>query len=308
MGFISELRYPTKWYSKLIVAVLALSFFMLLATAAISGYLVYRMVTPSQSYSKIDLDTFPGHPQPLSYTAAGREAREGWFFPGLKSAPTVLLCPGYLSSRGELVTLASALQDHQYNVFLFDFSAHGASRGRSTIGFHEVDELRAAIDAVAKRGDVDAGSFGLWGANVGAYVALREASRDPRVRAVVVESPYDRPEEMAGILVGRSGLGSLPLITRMTEWGFRWLNYQYRDEPPLKTRLGRLTGVAQLYLESSDEPALASITSDLFRSSPPPHELVVLTHGNYGGMLDEEKRDYENRVVSFFLGNLPLAR
>ena len=63
MGFISELRYPTTWYSKLVIAILALVFFGLLAAAAISGYLVYQMVLPAQSHSEIDLQNFPGHPQ-----------------------------------------------------------------------------------------------------------------------------------------------------------------------------------------------------------------------------------------------------
>jgi hypothetical protein len=73
----------------------------------------------------------------------------------------------------------------------------------------------------------------------------------------------------------------------------------------LNTRIAKLSGVAQLYLESPDEPLLAASTAELFRISSPPHELVVLQHGNYGGMLDEEKRNYENRIVSFFLVNLP---
>ena len=190
------------------------------------------MVSPAQSHSDIDLQNLPGHPQTLSYTVAGEGPRDGWFFPGLKSAPTIMLCPAYESSRGELLTLASALQDHQYNVFLFDFSAHGSSGGRSTLGFREVAELRAAMDAVANRGDVDANRFGLWGVNLGAYVALAEAIGDHRVRALAVESPYDHPEQMVGLLVRRSGLGSLPLITRMAQWEFRWLNSQFRNVPP----------------------------------------------------------------------------
>ena len=305
MGFISELRYPTTWYSKLVIAIVALVFFGLLTAAAISGYLVYRMVLPAQSHSEIDLQNFPGHPQTLSYNVPGAGSREGWFFPGLKSAPTIILCPAYQSSRGELLTLASALQDQQYNVFLFDFSAHGSSGGRSTLGFREVGELRAAMDAVAKRGDVAPDRFGLWGISLGGYVALSEAIGDHRVRAVAVESVYDHPEEMAGLFVSRSGLGSLPLITRMTQTGFRWLNAQYRNVPPLEARIGKLSGVAQLYLESSDDPVLAASTSEIFRASPPPHELVVLPDGNYAGMLDDEKRNYENRIVSFFLLNLP---
>ena len=71
MGFISELRYPTTWYSKVVIAVLALAFFALLASAAISGYMVFRIILPAQSHSEIDLQNFPGHPQTLSYTVPG---------------------------------------------------------------------------------------------------------------------------------------------------------------------------------------------------------------------------------------------
>ena len=296
MGFISELRHPTTWYTKLAIAFLALFFFALLAAGAVSGYLVYRMVSPARSHSEIDLQNFPGHPQKLNFTVNGEGPRDAWFFPGLKSAPTVVLCPAYESSRGELLTLASALQDQQYNVLVFDFSAHGSSGGRSTLGLQEVAELRAAIDAVANRGDVDVNRFGLWGVNLGAYVALAEATNDPRVRAIAAESPYGHPKDMVAVQVSRSGLGSLPLVTRMSQTIFGWLNPQFRNVPPLKTRIAKLSGVAQMYLESPDEPVLAASTSELFRVSSVPHELVVLQHGNY-----------ENRIASFFLVNLPLS-
>src|ERR1019366_6360549 len=124
MGIISELRHPTTWYTKLTIAILALAIFALLVAGSVSGYLVYRMVLRARSHSEIDLQNFPGHPQPLNFTVNGEGPRDGWFFPGLKSAPTIVLCPAYESSRGELLTLGSALQYQQYNVFLFDFSAH----------------------------------------------------------------------------------------------------------------------------------------------------------------------------------------
>jgi hypothetical protein len=307
MGFISELRHPTTWYTKLAIAFLALTIFALLAAGAVSTYLVYRMVSPARSHSDIDLQNFPGHPEKLNFTVKGEGPRDGWFFPGLKTAPTIVMCPAYESSRGEILTLGSALQDQQYNVFVFDFSAHGSAGGRSTLGFQEVVELRAAMDAVANRGDVDVNRFGLWGVNLGAYVALTEAVGDGRVRAVAAESPYGHPDDMVALQVSRSGLSSFPLVTRFSQMIFGWLNPQFRNVPPLKARIGKLSGVAQLYLESPEDPALASSTSDLFRISPPPHELVVLQHGNYAGMLDDEKRVYENRIVSFFLVNLPLS-
>lgn len=307
MGFTSELRHPTTLYTKLAIVILALAFFALLAAGSVSGYLVYRMVSPARSHSEIDLQNFPGHPQPLNFTVKDEGPRDGWFFPGLKSAPTIVLCPAYESSRGELLTLASALQDQQYNVLVFDFSAHGSAGGRSTLGLREVAELRAAMDAVAKRGDVDTNRFGLWGVDLGAYVALAEATNDQRVRAIAAESPYGHPKDMVALQVRRSGLGSLPLVTSMSQMIFGWLSPQFRNVPPLNTRIAKLSGVAQLYLESPDEPVLAASTSELFRISSPPHELVILQHGNYAGMQDEEKRNYENRIVSFFLVNLPLS-
>lgn len=305
MALISELRYPTKWYAKLFTALLALVFFALLATATISGFLLYRILSPTHSRSDIDTQGFPGRPDAIKFEVPGVGSREGWFFPGLKTAPTIMLCHGYQSDRGELLTLVTALQDHQYNVFLFDFAGHGASPGRTTLGFREAQELRAAVDGVARRDDVDGTRFGLWGTNLGGYAAVAVAAADPRVRAFAVEAVYDQPADMLGMEVKRSGLGAFPMVERFTRWGFRWLNYSHLREPPLSARVARLTGVAKLYIQGNDEPELARTTREIFLHSPEPREQVILAKGNYVGMLDEEKRAYENRIVSFFLLRLP---
>jgi hypothetical protein len=307
MTFLSELRHPTTWYTRLAIVVLALAIFGTLAVGTVSGYMVYRMVSPARSRSEINLQNFPGHPETLKFTVNGEGTHDGWFFPGLKSAPTIILCPAYESSRGEVLTMASAIQDQQYNVLVIDFAGQGAASGRSTLGFQEVGELRAAIDAVANRGDVDANRFGLWGVNLGAYVALAEATSDHRVRAIAAESPYSRPKDMVALQIRRAGLGTVPLVTSASQLIFGWMNSKFRNVPPLNTRIAKLSGVAQLYLESPEEPLLATATAELFRASPPPHELVLLDRGNYAGMPDDGKRNYENRVVSFFLLNLPLT-
>jgi len=307
MSILFELRYPTRWYTKVFTAVVALAFFVGLATLAIAGFLVYRIVKPQRTSSEINMSTFPGRPDAVQFTVAGLGNREGWFFPGLRGAPTIILCHGYESSRSELLTLVSALQDHQYNVFVFDFAAHGANPGMTTFGYKEAEELRAAINTLAARNDVDPTSFGLWGYNLGAYAAMREAETDKRVRVLVLDSVYDEPKQMVKVEVENTGLASFPFMVRSAELSFDWLNYQHKQDPPLSKRLSALAGVPKLFIEAADQPELADLTRDMFVKSPEPREQAVIPHGNFAGMGDEDKRAYENRVVTFFLTRLPAA-
>lgn len=305
MNILYEFRHPTRWYSKLVAAILALTFFTLLAAAIIAGYMVYRVVVPVSANTAIDLTNFPGHPEEITYSLPGGEARTGWFFPGLTSAPTVVLCPGYQISRGESLPLAAAIQDHGYNVFLFDIEGSG-SKQFSTLGFSETGELRAAMAAVSRRDDLDRSRFGLWGIDLGGYVALAVAESDPRVKALAVESVYNHPQDMAAILIDRQGVASLPLLGSFARKGFYWLHYPQRQTPPISANLDRLAGVAKLFLTSAAEPALAQSTQQIYRQVPDPKDIVELLHGQYSGLVDEEKRSYENRLVSFFLTYLPL--
>jgi pimeloyl-ACP methyl ester carboxylesterase len=305
MQILYELRYPTRWYTKLLMALSALVFFAVLATTSIAGFLVYRIVKPQRTSSEINMASFPGRPEIVEFEVPGGIGRrEGWFFPGLRGAPTIILCHGYESSRGELLTLESALQDHQYNVFIFDFAAHGANGGITTFGYREADEVRTAVDVLAARGDVDPQRFGLWGYNLGAYAALREAENDKRVRALVLDSVYDRPEQMVKVGVERNGLASFPLMVRSAETSFRWLNHDYRDDPPLSAKLKNLTGVPTLYIQAIDDPELAAITREMFLKAPEPREQAIIAHGNFVSLNDDDKRTYENRVVTFFLVRL----
>jgi pimeloyl-ACP methyl ester carboxylesterase len=307
MSILFELRYPTRWYTKLFTIIMALVFFTVLATAVISCVLVYWIVKPQRTSSEISMASFPGKPDEVEFATDGLGSRKGWFFPGLRGAPTILLCHGYQSSRGELLTLVSTLQDHQYNVFVFDFAAHGSNAGITTFGYREADEVRAAIDIIAKRNDVDPSRFGLWGYNLGAYAALREAEKDPRVKAVVLDSVYDYPKQMVKIGVEKTGVGGFPLMVKSAETGFEWMNYGYKGDPALSSKLKAMNGVPILFISAVDDPELSLYTRNMFLKASEPREQQIIAHGNFVNLPDDEKRTYEDRVVTFFLARLPVS-
>ena len=77
-------------------------------------------------------------------------------------------------------------------------------------------ELRAAIQALAARDDVDPKRFGLWGVDMGGYVvagsgriAIRESA------AFIVDDAYADPRDMVQIEVKRSGLTMLPYVSKL---------------------------------------------------------------------------------------------
>jgi pimeloyl-ACP methyl ester carboxylesterase len=305
MAIFSELRYPTRWYSKLLVVVVAVAFFASLFTAAISVYLLYRILSPTVTREELGSTDFPGHPEDFLFSVPDGQERSGWFFPGLRGVPTIVLCHPYGSNRGELLTLATSLQDRQYNVFLFDFAGHGESKGQTTLGFEEAGELEAALNAISKRDDVDPMRFGLWGSNLGGYAALITAEHDPRVRSMVVESVYDTPEDFLRAQIAHFGLARLSFIERLTVAEFDWKERAIRNVPPVSANMAPLGGDFKLFLEAQDEPMLARDTQEIYLRAPDPKQRAEITVGNYARMLDDAKRVYENRILSFFLVNLP---
>jgi pimeloyl-ACP methyl ester carboxylesterase len=290
-------------------AVAAIGAFAVLAWLTTAVFLLYQVISPPRSGADLTVENLLGNPSTVNYTVPGGGEREGWFFPGLRGAPTVILCPGYRSNRGEVLTLATSLQENKYNVFLLDFPGHGKSGGMTSLGYRERRELVAAIDALAQRGDVDRTRFGVWGADIGGYVALAVALADNRVAAVAVDSVYAEPAEMFRIQLGKSGLSRLPLVQSLCRLGFWLLNSGHRQDADLSPGLPGLSRVAKLFIRGRDNPDLAQTTRDLFAKAPEPRQQVVNEKSNYATMLDDEKREYDRRVVSFFLQHLsPMPR
>lgn len=287
-------------------SLLALILFIILALATISGYLLYQVLDPPRNPANVDISLLMGHPTVYKFDLAGGGTREGWFFPGLLHAPTVVLCHGYGSQRADILTLTTALQEHQFNVYLFDFTGHGSVPGRTSLGFNETPELLAAIRGLAKRDDIDQTHFGVWGVDIGAYVALTAAAQDARIRAIAVDSAYDRPRDFMLANVSRTGLGALPGVQTFCVLGFRFLNYSHRADPPISALLPRLQGVPKLFIETTDKPALSTATLRMYQAAQGTKAQFVDSLA-YSEMSDEDRRNYENQVVNFFLVNLPLV-
>jgi pimeloyl-ACP methyl ester carboxylesterase len=304
MAVLAELRYPTTRLAKLFSALLALILFAFVALAGVAASFLYQILRPARNPASFNLDVMMGHPEKFSFPTADGSLRDGLFFPGLRGAPTIVVCHGYLSQRSDVLTLVTALQDHQFNVFAFDFMGHGSSPKGTTLGYVETAELRSAVQALSTRDDVNVHKFGLWGVDLGGYAALEVATSDPRIAGVAVDDAYLDPRDFVQIQVRHSGLGVIPMIGRATDWGFRLANYPYRKEPPVTGKLARLNTMPKFFVIADDRAELSADTVNAYALSPGPKQMVR-NRLSYSDMSDDDRKNYESQIVNFFLQAMP---
>jgi len=111
---------------------------------------------------------------------------KGWLFPtGHPRRGLIVYLHGVADNRGSSVGLAHRFVAEGYDVLAYDSRAHGESEGRDcTYGFYEKRDLARALDAVSADQAI------LFGASLGAAVALQAAPDEPRVRGVIAQSSF----------------------------------------------------------------------------------------------------------------------
>ena len=107
----------------------------------------------------------------------------GWWIPSGNSPRTVIFLHGFSGSMDPDLQYVPVFHEHGFNVFMFDFRAHGRSRGDQTsLGAIEVKDVIAALDFVRASGSW---SVGLLGFSMGGRAALLTAAKYKEFAAVV---------------------------------------------------------------------------------------------------------------------------
>jgi alpha-beta hydrolase superfamily lysophospholipase len=118
---------------------------------------------------------------------------KGWLFRG--RAPRrglIVYLHGSSDNRGSGVGIAARLAPKGWDVLTYDSRAHGQSEGTEcTYGYYEKRDVIAALDAVGARKAI------LFGASLGAAVALQAAPLDGRIQGVIAQSSFSDLETVA---------------------------------------------------------------------------------------------------------------
>ena len=175
------------------------------------GFLALVTVAPAVFLGEFALKPFP-RPQPVDPNRVSIQASDGErLVATFRKAQSelhrcVVLLHGHASYRGGMPGLTRDYLAAGYHVLSPDNRGHGESGGRQTYGLLERFDVQRWTDWLG--GQDCAGGVYAHGLSMGAAIALEAAAVEPRLRAVVADSPfmsfaeigYDRVAQMAPLL------------------------------------------------------------------------------------------------------------
>ncbi len=228
-------------------------------------------------------------------TADGLTLR-GWYIPGSNGA-TILFAHGGSGNRrtGGQLEQAAALAKQGFGILLYDLRAHGDSDGTQT-SFTGAD-VRAALNYLRSRPDVDPDRIGAIGVSLGAIDIVQADATDHGLKAIILDG------------LGQSGAADFPPSTQWTtevqrSVMFAMLRARGVVNAPVIDALGKLPPYPKLFIAGIGQDLEREGVRRYFAVTSAPKSLWEIPEGWHGYTWAARPQEYAQRIAKFFSQSL----
>lgn len=244
--------------------------------------------------------------QPVQFHATDGVRLDGWRIAEHPDRPWIIMCHGLGANRGDLLDIAAALYRAGFNLFLFDFRAHGTSAGRQTsFGSWEQRDLEGALACLGRQADLPPQGYGLYGVSMGAVVGLDVAARDERILAVAADSPFTDLQESIDLHMHL--MYRLPRVPFgvLCAWTYRlWFGAWPRQVSSIES-VRRLSPRPLLLIGGETDPRIpVEGLRRIFAAAQPPKDLWVIRGAGHLMGFSMDPQGYAERLTSWFHAQL----
>ena len=243
--------------------------------------------------------------EPVAFDSADGTRLVGWLAAGTRAEAVVLL-HGYRCDRRDVLPQADMLFEAGFTVLLFDFRNRGESGGDFvSLGYHERDDVRAAVDYLKSRSSPGVSSIGLLGVSQGGASAILAAADGADVGAVAVEAAFRSVDSAVAQsfthFIGLPAFPFAPLTVWLTE---RRTGIDAGDIVPERA-VAALAPTPLLVMHGlADETIGPADGEAIFAAAGEPKELWLIPGVAHGDGADDAPDEYRRRIVAFFEENL----
>jgi pimeloyl-ACP methyl ester carboxylesterase len=313
-------RFGKKLFRLLLPILLILGVALIVALVAI----VYGITNPTRRSYLVTPQTFSsisGTGRALKVTEEIWENRDGtkargWLLKGAEGAPAVVFLHRYGGDRSLLLNLGMKINEATNCTVLWpDLRGHGQNPlvKWTSFGSREGDDLLAAIDFLRSlKGDgspqLIGDRVGVYGVELGAYAALRAASKDPGIQVLALDSvPRSQNDLVDAAVRGYIRVSASPVVVpaRFATRLYFLRLYDNENSCDLASALGTrrvllLAGEDDGYLRESTKsliPCFAAAGLETRTDLP-------LTGFTLPSATGEQGEGYDRPVIDFFVKNL----
>jgi len=287
----------------ILVAVIAI-IVAVLVFLIFAAYVGYRMVTPPRLIGKWSPRDFGFDYTDEEFSSENLKLK-GWFI-DRNSDLTIIPLHGYTVSRWDEVymkDIIKILAEEGFNVFAFDFRAHGESEGKhTTLGDKEIKDVMSAIDFLNEKYPEKCMKIGIIGYSMGGAIALKIAALENRVACAVADSPFvsmektgprglkyfaNLPKSLYGIVkifsssIAKANLKELEII-----------NYADKIKVPV------------LIIAGKRDPLVTVKEVEEFRERAKDKVELWITSAEHVRSIKDFPEEYKKKIVEFFRRNM----
>lgn len=277
----------------------------LAAIAGVGAYIVDALTRPKRLNS-FSLFTFS--PYELRVPAEdvtflshdGKHSINGWYVACPGATTTIILSPGYRSTRTDVLGLCALLWKAGHNILVFEYYGHGTVVGSQvTLGYREMNDFLAAVDYAKLR--APGTRLGAVGYSMGAAVSIMATARTPDIEALVSDSAFATQRSAIAYAVQRTIHLPFWLFDKVTDLILFWrAGYRMDQVEPLRY-IGAIAPRPVLLIHSTKDsivnPADALL---LYKAAGEPKELWMVNGIEHCGAYFVDRQAYMRKVINFF--------
>ena len=273
---------------------------IILVSLLVSIAILYAIGTVLTKASPLNIGTPPvdiKNIRAVSFSSESGSELKGWILEAKQGKGGVLLLHGVRSNRLQMLNRAKFLQKEGYDVLLFDFQAHGESKGENiTFGHLESLDVEAAYDYLEDR--LCNPTIAIIGVSLGGASALLSSVKT-EAKVMILESVYPSIEQAIddrmNIYLGSIGKYLSPLLTLQLK---PRLGISTDDLRPID-EVSKVTGAVMIIAGEHDKHTLLNESKEMFKKAHEPKELWVIKgakHVNFDTLLEKV---YEEKILEF---------
>jgi dipeptidyl aminopeptidase/acylaminoacyl peptidase len=234
--------------------------------------------------------------QDVSFYNWRGELLSGWLALTTPGAPVIILNHGTPGNRMSMLSRATFLFNHGFNVLLFDFQSYGKSQGvMSTLGMVESEDILAAISYLHSLPATMSSKIGVLGLSMGATAAVLAAARTTDILALVAEScPVDATEVKMDVPSEAAREADKLLVEQV-------YGVDITQARPIDV-VHKLAGHTAIFFVNGDADAITPLDGmqALFDNAGAPKQDWIVPGAQHAQAFDVDPQDYIQRVDAFF--------